>query len=87
MVTGTRRGGERKLVFLACAGMWTRRGSWEPDPTEPKRQNTGEHKPVFLGAWDVSAVTSMSSMFLSNSAFNQPLGDWDVSSVAHTHTY
>jgi surface protein len=35
-----------------------------------------------IGNWDVSAVTTMSSMFNTASAFNQNIGNWDVSAVA-----
>ena len=34
-----------------------------------------------LSAWDVSSVTTMSSMFYYAYAFNQPLDGWNVSSV------
>ena len=37
-----------------------------------------------IGHLDVSRVRSMSSLFRSNSVFNQPLGQWDVSSVVDT---
>ena len=34
-----------------------------------------------IGNWDVSGVTSISSIFNNASAFNQPLNNWDVSNV------
>ena len=34
-----------------------------------------------LGSWNVSNVTSMSSMFQEASSFNQPLDAWNVSNV------
>jgi surface protein len=34
-----------------------------------------------IGAWDVSSVLGMNSMFLNATSFNQNLGTWDVSSV------
>lgn len=36
---------------------------------------------IFLKTWDVSAVTDMTNMFTSCTAFNQPLKTWDVSAV------
>merc|ERR1719174_2902799 len=36
-----------------------------------------------IGDWDVSAVTDMSGMFSSASAFNQDLSKWDVSAVTN----
>ena len=39
----------------------------------------GLHGPI--GDWDVSAVTSMDSMFFDASDFNQDLSKWDVSAV------
>ncbi|MDF0717303.1 BspA family leucine-rich repeat surface protein, partial [Muricauda sp. 334s03] len=34
-----------------------------------------------FNTWNVSNVTSMNSMFVSNDVFNQDIGDWDVSAV------
>ena len=36
---------------------------------------------ISLGRWDVSNVNEMGYNFQGAQAFNQPLGDWDVSSV------
>jgi len=36
-----------------------------------------------IGNWNVSGVTSMSSMFSSASNFNQPLSGWNVSNVTN----
>lgn len=36
-----------------------------------------------IGNWNTSAVTSMESMFFSNSAFNQNIGTWNVSNVTN----
>jgi surface protein len=38
-----------------------------------------------LESWDVSNVTSMTSMFSNAAAFNQPLDSWDVSNVTDMH--
>ena len=35
----------------------------------------------YIGAWDVSNVTSMSGMFSHAYLFNQDVGGWDVSNV------
>ena len=34
-----------------------------------------------IGAWNVSNVTSMTSMFQNAYAFNQSIGGWNVSNV------
>ena len=34
-----------------------------------------------ISAWDVSRVTNMNSLFMSQYTFNKPLGEWDVSRV------
>lgn len=34
-----------------------------------------------INSWNTSNVTYMQSMFQENPAFNQPLGNWDVSGV------
>ena len=34
-----------------------------------------------IGAWDVSNVTSMNSMFIQNTGFNQPIAGWNVGKV------
>lgn len=36
-----------------------------------------------IGAWDVSSVTNMTSMFTGAGSFNQDIGAWDVSSVTN----
>ena len=36
-----------------------------------------------IGAWDVSAVTTMGGMFRDVSFFNQPLSDWRVDKVTN----
>ena len=42
---------------------------------------TGLYGGVPIGKWDVSAVTSMSGLFMLNEFFNQPLVEWDVRNV------
>jgi surface protein len=39
-----------------------------------------------INNWDVSKVTSMTSMFQLNSSFNQPLSGWNVSAVTDMST-
>ena len=41
---------------------------------------------VTYTAWDVSAVTNMTSMFNVASAFNQPLNSWNVSAVTNMNS-
>jgi surface protein len=36
-----------------------------------------------ISEWDVSNVTDMSSLFLNNTSFNQPLEKWNVSKVTN----
>jgi surface protein len=36
-----------------------------------------------IGCWDVSQMTSMMSLFMGLSSFNEPLNDWDVSRVTN----
>jgi surface protein len=44
-------------------------------------KGTGFHDITITNGWDVSKVTNMANMFRNTSAFNQPIGSWNVSSV------
>jgi hypothetical protein len=33
-----------------------------------------------MNYWDVSAVTDFSDLFIEQNTFNEPIGNWDVSS-------
>ena len=40
-----------------------------------------------ISGWDVSNVTSMNGMFMSNTGFNQDISGWNVSSVTDYSNY
>ena len=57
----------------ATAGSYSNEHSFE--------SGTGFNNITVTNGWDVSKVTNMTNTFRNTSAFNQPIGSWNVSSV------
>jgi hypothetical protein len=63
--------GSRALIPAPCA----------PDCSFFFQRNQNNNLWPFVSQWDTSRVTNMREMFNQANGFNQPIGDWDVSSV------